>query len=200
MQTIQHTPDAELLALLVGSTTAKALAGKPLAELFGFVTPRQMQLGEPVAEYHIHPVLSAAKTLFLRGLQEAMQTETLSFSSPENVKAFLCGQWGHLEHEVFVCLWLDAQHRLIQSEEMFRGTIAQASVYPREVVKAALRHNAAAVIFAHNHPSGLTTPSEADQRLTRELKQALTYVDVRVLDHFVVAGHQALSMAEKGLI
>ena len=103
-------------------------------------------------------------------------------------------------HEVFVCLFLDAQHRMIASEELFRGTLAQTSVYPREVLKAALAHNAAAVIFAHNHPSGVAEPSRADELLTQALKQALGLVDIRTLDHFVVAGNQVVSFAERGLL
>src|SRR6266480_4700548 len=103
-------------------------------------------------------------------------------------------------HEVFVCIWLDAQHRVISFEEPFRGTLTQTSVYPREIVKAALAANAAAVIFAHNHPSGAAQPSQADELLTRSLKEALALVDVKVLDHFIVAGNQALSFAERGLL
>ena len=100
-----------------------------------------------------------------------------------------------------MCLFLDSQNRLIACEEMFRGTLAQTSVYPREVVKAALRHNAAAVIFAHNHPSGVAEPSRADEALTQALGQALALVEVKLLDHFIVAGQaEPLSFAEKGLI
>jgi DNA repair protein RadC len=104
------------------------------------------------------------------------------------------------DHEVFVCVWLDAQHRTIVVDEAFRGTLTQTSVYPREIVKLALRHNAAAVVFAHNHPSGAPQPSQADELLTRDLKNALALVDVKVLDHFVVAGAQAISFAERGLL
>jgi len=104
------------------------------------------------------------------------------------------------EHEVFVCLWLDAQHRLISCEELFRGSLTQTSVYPREIVKAGLKANAAAVIFAHNHPSGVAQPSQADELLTRNLKEALALVEVKVLDHFIVAGSQTLSFAERGLL
>jgi DNA repair protein RadC len=99
-----------------------------------------------------------------------------------------------------VCLWLDAQHRVIDFEEAFRGTLTQTSVYPREIVKAALARNAAAVIFAHNHPSGAAQPSQADELLTRNLKEALALVEVKVLDHFIVAGNQAISFAERGLL
>jgi len=105
-----------------------------------------------------------------------------------------------LPHEVFVCLQLDAQHRVIAIEELFRGTLTQTSVYPREVVKAALRVNAATVIFAHNHPSGVAEPSHADEILTRSLKSALALVDVQVLDHFIVAGTRIMSFAERGLL
>src|SRR5205085_11098996 len=104
------------------------------------------------------------------------------------------------EHEVFIVLFLDAQHRLISAEEMSRGTLTPTSVYPREVVKAELTHNAAAVIFAHNHPSGIAEPSRADELLTQALKQALALVDIRTLDHFVVAGPQVVSFAERGLL
>ena len=104
------------------------------------------------------------------------------------------------EHEVFYCLMLDAQNRLIEAREMFRGTLTQTAVYPREVVKAALACNAGAVIFAHNHPSSLAEPSRADELLTQELKQALALVDVKVLDHFIVGGDTVLSFAERGLL
>jgi DNA repair protein RadC len=104
------------------------------------------------------------------------------------------------EQEVFVVMLLDAQHRVIASEELFRGTLTQTSVYPREVVKCALKHNAAAVIFAHNHPSGVAEPSHADEILTRSLKSALALVDIQVLDHFIVAGTRTMSFAERGLL
>ena len=104
------------------------------------------------------------------------------------------------EHEVFVAVFLDAQNRVIETEELFRGTLTQTSVYPREVVKSALRHNAAAVILAHNHPSGVAEASQADQSLTETLKRALALVDVRVLDHFIVGRGRAFSFAEAGLL
>jgi DNA repair protein RadC len=104
------------------------------------------------------------------------------------------------DHEVFVAVFLDAQHRVIDAEELFQGTLTQTSVYPREVVKASLRWNAAAVIFAHNHPSGVAQPSQADELLTRNLKDALALVDVKVLDHFIIAGNASISFAERGLL
>jgi len=123
-----------------------------------------------------------------------------SLTSPGAVRDYLRLLLHDREHEVFVCLWLDAQHRLIATEEIFRGTLTQTSVYPREIVKAALRQNAAAVIFAHNHPSGVAQPSQADELLTRNLRDALELVEIKVLDHFIVAGAHAISFAERGLL
>jgi DNA repair protein RadC len=124
-----------------------------------------------------------------------------SLASPRAVRDYLQLAIGSQPHEVFMVLLLDAQNRVIASEELFRGTLTQTSVYPREVVKLALRHNAAGAIFAHNHPSGVAEPSRADEALTQSLKQALALVDVKVLDHFIVAGSAApLSFAEKGLL
>ncbi len=123
-----------------------------------------------------------------------------ALASPAAVRDYLRLALGAREHEVFAALFLDAQHRVLRIEELFRGTLTQTSVYPREVVKAALAGNAAAVIFAHNHPSGVAQPSQADELLTRQLKEALALVDVKVLDHFIVAGNQCLSFAERGLL
>jgi len=123
-----------------------------------------------------------------------------ALATPAAVRDYLRLALGALEHEVFACVWLDAQNRVIRFEEMFRGTITQTSVYPREVVKAALACNAAAVIFAHNHPSGFAEPSSADVSLTARLREALALVDIKVLDHFIVAGKDALSFAERGLL
>lgn len=136
----------------------------------------------------------------IRILEEEMRKEGAALTSPGAVRDFLKLQLAHREFEVFCALWLDAQHRVMKFEEMFRGTLTQTSVYPREVVRAALRTNAAAVIFAHNHPSGVAQPSQADELLTRNLKEALSLVDVKVLDHFIVAGVAAVSFAERGLI
>ncbi len=131
---------------------------------------------------------------------DARMRSAPTLSSPEAVRDHLRLLLHDRGHEVFVCVFLDAQHRVIACDELFRGTLAQTSVYPREVVKAALAHNAAAVIFAHNHPSGVAEPSRADELITQALKQALALVDVRVLDHFVVAGSALVSFAERGLI
>lgn len=121
-------------------------------------------------------------------------------AAPDSVKRFLQLKLTTLEHEVFGVLFLDAQHGLITYEEMFRGTLTQTSVYPREVVKMALSLNCASVVLAHNHPSGNTNPSRADEMLTQTLKSALALVDVRVLDHIIVGGQSTLSFAETGLI
>lgn len=122
------------------------------------------------------------------------------FDAPARVKDYLQLQLGSLPHEVFAVMFLDAQHRLLELDEMFRGTLTQTSVYPREVVKRALQVNAAAVILAHNHPSGHAEPSRADEILTQRLKSALQLVDVTVLDHLVVGGGQVVSFAERGLL
>lgn len=121
-------------------------------------------------------------------------------TTPAAVKEYLCAKLASLEHEVFAVLFLDSRHCLIQCVEMFRGTINSASVYPREVVKETLRLNAAAVILAHNHPSGSPEPSKADQALTQQLKMALDLVDVKTLDHIVVAGNRTTSFSERGLM
>jgi DNA repair protein RadC len=123
-----------------------------------------------------------------------------AMSSPQSVKDYLTIKLAELEHEVFFTLWLDGQHRVIQFGSMFRGTLSQTSVYPREVVKEALRLNAGAVIFAHNHPSGMPEPSRADEMLTKTLQEALALVEVKVLDHIIVGGATTVSFAERGLI
>jgi len=122
------------------------------------------------------------------------------FDAPAKVRDYLGLMLSQREHEVFAVLFLDAQNRLVRSEEMFRGTLTQTSVYPREVVRRALALNAAAVILAHNHPSGVAEPSRADEFLTQSLKSALQLVDVRVLDHMVVGRTQVVSFAERGLL
>lgn len=123
-----------------------------------------------------------------------------ALTSPDATRAYLSAQLRGYSYEVFACLFLDNQHRVIQLDELFRGTIDGASVYPREVVKQALYHNAAAVIFAHNHPSGICEPSQADKQITEKLKQALALFEIRVLDHFIIGDGQPYSFAEHGLI
>jgi DNA repair protein RadC len=142
---------------------------------------------------------AAVLELARRSLREQLKSGA-ALTSPGAVRDYLRLALGGKPHEVFVCLYLDAQHRVTRAEELFRGSLTQTSVYPREVVKAALAANAAAVIFAHNHPSGAAQPSQADELLTRQLKEALALVEVKVLDHFIVAGNQTLSFAERGLL
>lgn len=132
-------------------------------------------------------------------LESRIQLPTDYLTSPSDTRQFLRLKLSNLEHEVFAVLFLDSQHGVIKYKEMFAGTIDGASVYPREVLKAVLQHNAAAVIFAHNHPSGISAPSESDKRITNRLKDALSLVDIRVLDHLIV-GSDITSFAEQGLL
>lgn len=143
--------------------------------------------------------LAIARELLLRDLRLQLQSGPV-MDSPQALRDWLKLRCAGLEHEIFLALYLDAQHRLIADVEVFRGTLTQTSVYPREIVKGALGCNAAAVAFAHNHPSGLAEPSRADEFLTLNLKTALALVDVRVLDHFVVAADRLVSFAERGLL
>jgi len=199
--------DAELVALLIGAgyrgRAAVDVARETLAH-YGSVSALLAAPDAALAACRgLGPArvarLKAGVALARRALVEDMR-KGVALTSPEAVRDYLRSLIADLPHETFVVLFLDSQHRLIAAEEMFRGTLAQTSVYPREVVKAALAHNAAAVIFAHNHPSGLAEPSRADELLTRNLKDALELIEVKVLDHFIVAGHQAISFAERGLL
>jgi DNA repair protein RadC len=143
--------------------------------------------------------LQAALEMTKRHYKEILQRGN-ALTSPEITRAYLSAQLRGYSYEVFACLFLDNQHRVIQLDELFRGTIDGASVYPREVVKKALHYNAAAVVFAHNHPSGISEPSQADKQITEKLKQALGLLEIRVLDHFIIADGQPFSFAEHGLI
>lgn len=143
--------------------------------------------------------LQAVMEMGRRHLYEEMQRGD-ALTSPGSVRRYLKSQLLGLPHEVFACLFLDNQHRVIAFEELFRGTLDSASVYPREVVKRALAHNAAALILTHNHPSGVSEPSQADLMLTRRLKESLALVDIRVLDHLVVGDGEPVSFAERGLL
>ncbi|MDD5174870.1 MAG: DNA repair protein RadC [Sterolibacterium sp.] len=201
--------DAELLAIFlrvgVRGKSAVDLARDLLAHFEGNLTRlADAPLTQLTATSGIGPAkaaqLQAALELARRALHGQM-TERDLLSSPAAVRDWLRLKLGGLQYEVFGGLWLDAQNRLIHYDELFRGTLTQTSVYPREVVKTALSRNAAAVILAHNHPSGVAEPSHADETLTASLKQALALVDVKVLDHFIVAGNsQPVSFAERGLL
>ena len=196
--------DAELLAVILRTGVrgksavelGRDLLGrfKGIAGLFGASLSGVKGLG-PAKRAQFEAVIELARRSIAEGLKEKS-----TLTSPGAVRDYLRLALGGRQHEVFVCLWLDAQHRVIDFEESFRGTLTQTSVYPREIVKAALARNAAAVIFAHNHPSGAAQPSQADELLTRNLKEALALVEVKVLDHFIVAGNQAISFAERGLL
>ena len=200
--------DAELLALLlrtgVAGTNVLQMA-QQLLDAFGGIAgllhasaddlKKIKGLGGTAKRAELIAVLELAR----RAMAERLKDRTV-FDSPDAVKHYLQLNIGARPHEVFVALFLDAQHRLIAMEELFRGTLTQTSVYPREVVMRALHHHAAAVILAHNHPSGGVDPSRADEALTQTLKAALALVDVRVLDHVIVAAGQTLSMAERGLV
>ena len=199
--------DAELVAVCLRSGIRGKSAVDLARELIGRYQGLAGLLGAEVADLRRVRGLGAAKAAQLaavlelarRTLHEQLRSGD-ALTTPGAVRDYLRLALGGRTHEVFVCVHLDAQHRVIAAEELFRGTLTQTSVYPREVVKAALAANAAAVIFAHNHPSGVAQPSQADELLTRQLREALALVDVRVLDHFVVAGNQALSFAERGLL
>ena len=196
---VKGMPDRDLLALLLGEDAAARLMHHPLIEVFSLHAGLSA-LREGRAVYGPTRIIDAAKELMTRALAESMRQGD-ALSDPASVRDFLRLRLAGLPHEVFMVLALDAQNRLIEAVELFRGTLTQTSVYPREVVKLALERNAAAVIFAHNHPSGFAEPSTADETLTRTLKSALALVDVRVLDHFIVAGTvMPLSLAERGLI
>ena len=204
----QALADAELIALLLRTglkgTSVLQLA-EQLLDAFGGLTgllraePEQLKrikgLG-PAKRAEVAAVLELAR----RSVASELSARPV-FDAPAKVKEYLHLQLGGREHEVFAVLFLDAQNRLVRLEEMFRGTLTQTSVYPREVVKRALELGAAAVILAHNHPSGLAEPSRSDEFLTQTLKTALALVDVRVLDHLVI-GHGAavVSFAERGLL
>jgi DNA repair protein RadC len=150
--------------------------------------------------WHAEAAKDAVIRRALRIMESRLKYRDVALNSPQAVRDYLRLLIADKEWEVFVVLFLDAQNRLIAAEEMFRGTLTQTSVYPREVVKAALKHNAAAVIFAHNHPPGVAEPSRADELLTCALKLALALVDCKTLDHLVVAGEKTTSFAERGLL
>jgi DNA repair protein RadC len=205
--TYQHMTDAEMLAaLLQGSTgvdSATKLAERLLSRFGGLRGLLHADATEIISERGI----GAARAGVIRSLPEIARRyyqETLpvgeAIRSPSDTETFLQSKMRHLGHELFCCLYLDNRHRVLRFDEMFRGTIDGTSVYPREVVKEALKINAAAVILAHNHPSGVAEPSQADERITRRLKSALELVDIRLLDHLIIGDGRATSLAARGLI
>ncbi len=199
--------DAELLAIFLRTgTTGKSAVemARGLLDEYGSLQALLAAEHERFCQSHglgdakyaqLQAVMEMAKRHFAEILQRGN-----ALTSPEITRAYLSAQLRGYSYEVFACLFLDNQHRVLQWEELFRGTIDGASVYPREVAKRALFHHAAAVIFAHNHPSGINEPSQADRQITEKLKQALALFDIRVLDHFIVGDGQPYSFAEHGLI
>lgn len=206
-QGVETLSDAELLAIFlrVGVTGKSAVdLARDLLTQFGslngiFAAPINELTQVNGIGSSKYAQLQAIFEMSRRALNEQMQVKDI-LSSPQQVRDYLCLKLGSLTREVFMVLFLDAQNRIITTEEMFTGTLTQTSVYPREVVKRALHHNAASLIFAHNHPSGIAEQSHADEMLTAELKKALALVDVRVLDHFIIAGNNSLSFVQKGLL
>lgn len=198
--------DGELLAVLFGfgfrGASAVDLSRQLLREFGGL----RALLQAPSSEWHAprrgvrrYALMQAALELARRHYAEALRTGP-AFEAPQATRNFLVAQLRDRPHEIFCCLHLDNRHRLIAFDELFRGTIDGASVHPREVVKQALSRNAAAVIFAHNHPSGVAEPSQADELITARLREALSLVDIRVLDHVVVGDGRCVSFAERGLL
>jgi len=204
----QSLSDAELLAVLLGRSGRPGLDAVAMARellgrhesLRGLLSAGQVtSLAAPGLGVAGYCRLQAALELARRHYAEAMRTGP-PLHSPAATREFLVARLRDIPHELFCCLHLDNRHRLIAFEELFRGTIDGASVHPREVVKQALARNAAAVILAHNHPSGIAEPSHADELITRRLREALQLVDIRVLDHLIVADNGCLSFAERGLL
>ena len=193
---LKSMSDLEVLGVLVGRRNAVQLlrqTGGSLSELL-----HEAEVSKAVRPPAVIK-LDAAQELLKRALVESMRHRD-ALESPAAVRDYLRLNIGRRECEVFMALFLDNKHRVIAPEELFRGTLSQASVYPREVVKRSMALNAAAVIFAHNHPSGVAEPSHADEAITQALRNALALLDVRVLDHLVVAGNEIVSFAERGLL
>jgi DNA repair protein RadC len=199
--------DAELLALIVrtgvAGKSALDIARDALARFGGVAGLLSAPASELSTVRGLGPARSAVLASVVELARRSLAEEAAvcdALVSPQAVRDYLRLSLATRPYEVFLGLFLDSQNRVLAAEELFRGTLAQTSVYPREVVKAALARNAAAMIFAHNHPSGVAEPSRADELLTQALKQALALVDIRTLDHFVVAGGQLTSFAERGLL
>ncbi len=197
--------EAELLALVLGSG-----GGNPVdlaRELLGFYGGLRALLHAGTRELRARRGLGPARTAALKAVPEIAgryYEEKLvhgcAIASPDDTRRFLTARLRDRPYELFCCLYLDNRHRVIRFEELFRGTIDGASVYPREVARAALAVNAAALILAHNHPSGVAEPSDADRRITRRLKAALELLDIRLLDHLVVGDGEVVSLAARGLL
>lgn len=204
---MSNKTDAELLATVMNAgcdnPRSRELAGRLLQRFGGLRPLLHAETPSILSERGI----GASRIEILRALPEIARRyfeESLppgqAIRSPADTESFLLSRMRHLHHELFCCLYLDNRHRVLRFDELFRGTIDGTSVYPREVVKEALAVNAAAVILAHNHPSGVSEPSQADERITRRLKSALDLVDIRLLDHLIVGAGCATSLASRGMI
>jgi DNA repair protein RadC len=199
--------DAELLAIFLRTGTAGKSAvalARELLDTFGSLKALLDADQQSFCQGHglgsaKYTQLQAVLEMARRHFKEVLQRGD-ALKSPDITRAYLSAQLRGYSYEVFACLFLDNQNRVIQLDELFRGTLDSASVYPREVVKQALQHNAAAVILAHNHPSGIAEPSQADRLITDKLKQALALFDIHVLDHFIIGDGQPYSFAEHGLL
>ncbi|MEJ2173028.1 MAG: DNA repair protein RadC [Woeseiaceae bacterium] len=195
--------DIELLAAILGGADACATARRLLARFGGL---RPLLETDPDRFTGLKGVGEARAAMLLalpefarRYFSEALPPGK-SIRCPADTRDFLHARIRHLEHEIFCCLYLDNRHRVLRFDELFRGTIDGTSVYPREVVKEALAVNAAAVILAHNHPSGVAEPSQADERITKRIKSALDLVDIRLLDHFIIGDAETTSLASRGML
>ncbi|WP_299770295.1 DNA repair protein RadC [uncultured Pseudoteredinibacter sp.] len=199
--------DAELLALFlrtgIAGATAVDLAREVLQHFGGWRAVLESREEEfcalPGLGQASFSLLQAGQEINRRHLRETLEREQV-FSNPESVRCFLRSNLRHRDREVFVALLMDSQHRLIHYDELFLGTVDSASVFPRELVKLVLQHNAAAIIVAHNHPSGINEPSQADCLITERIQQALALVGVRLLDHLIVGSGEEVSLAERGLL
>jgi len=198
--------DAELVATLIGHGSRGKDAIALGRELIATAGSLQRLLSDTAALEQVSGIglakrarLMAAFELARRAMGEQLM-DLPKLTNPRDSGRYLSAQLRHLPHEVFACLYLDNHHRVIAFEELFRGTIDAATVYPREVVRACIKHNACAVIFAHNHPSGVAEPSRSDQSITLKLREVLDVIGVRVLDHLVIGAGEPVSMAERGLI
>lgn len=199
--------DAELLSVLFQrgdwARPAQALAGKLLGNFGGLrktlnATPEELQAIRGIGDVRL-ATLMAVRELARRYFEETLPTGE-AIRSPSDTETFLMARLRDRPHEVFCCLFLDNRHRVVSFDELFRGTIDGTSVYPREIVKQALKVNAAAVILAHNHPSGVAEPSQADERITRRVRSALELVDIRLLDHLIIGDGISTSLASRGMI
>ncbi len=202
----KDSTNVELLAALISASSSASgrQAATQLLRRFGNL---RTMLHAPKADILACHGIGKARLAAIMALPELARryyAESLptgeTIRSPADTESFLQARMRHLDHELFCCLYLDNRHRVLRFDELFRGTIDGTSVYPREVVKEALSVNAAAVILAHNHPSGVSEPSQADERITRRLKSALELVDIRLLDHLIIGDGAATSLARRGLI